>query len=185
MTLTRNESYYGTPGVLDEIVIPWITDATQQPAAMENGEADVIFPQAQLDLVEQTEGIQGIETFIGFGTFWEHMDFNFENTFLAELEVRQAIGLGVDREDIVARLVDPFDDSAEVLNNRIFFPGATPTSRTARRSTGPATSRRLGRCSRMPASPRAPTGCSSGTGSRSRSGSRGATPTPAGSSRPS
>ncbi len=124
MTLSRNESYYGEPGALDEIVIPWITDATQQPAAMANGEVDVIFPQAQLDLVQQTEGIQGIQTFVGFGTFWEHMDFNFQNTFLGQLEVRQAIAKALDREDVVAQLVDPFDESAEVLNNHIYFPGS-------------------------------------------------------------
>ena len=83
----------------------------------------MIFPQAQLDLVQQVRAIPTATTFIGFGTFWEHMDFNQENPHLADPAVRTAIGLGVDREEIVERLPAQFDPSAQVLNNRMFFPG--------------------------------------------------------------
>ena len=100
----------------------WITEGTQQAPALQNGEVDVIFPQAQLDLVEQVRAIPTATTFIGFGTFWEHLDPNQDNVHLAELPVRQAIALAMDRDEIVERLPAQFDPSAEVLNNRIFFP---------------------------------------------------------------
>jgi len=103
MTLTKNPKYYGKAGLLDKIVVPFITDATQEPAALANKEADVIFPQAQIDLVQQVEKVIGVKSTVGFGTFWEHLDFNMSNKHLAELKVRQAF--------------------AKALN-RIYFPGS-------------------------------------------------------------
>jgi peptide/nickel transport system substrate-binding protein len=123
MTLEKNEKYWGKPAFLDKIIIPFITDATQQPAALENKEADVAFPQAQIDLVQQVKAIQGITSEIGFGTFWEHLDFNFENQHLGVKEVRQAVGKAIDRQEIVKRLPGQFSDEAKVLDNRIFKPG--------------------------------------------------------------
>jgi peptide/nickel transport system substrate-binding protein len=123
LTLVRNDSYWGEPGVLDTIDLPYITDGSQQPAALENGEIDAGFPQAQIDLVRQVQGIDGVNAEIGFGTFFEHLDFNARNPFLAELPVRQAIALGIDRQAIVTALPGQFDESAEVLNNRVYFPG--------------------------------------------------------------
>jgi peptide/nickel transport system substrate-binding protein len=122
-TLARNEEYWGEdPAVVDTLIIRWITDGTQQVPALENGEVDVIFPQAQLDLVEQVRAIPTATTFIGFGTFWEHLDLNQQNAHLADRSVRSAVALAVDRDQIVERLPAQFDASAAVLNNRIFFP---------------------------------------------------------------
>jgi peptide/nickel transport system substrate-binding protein len=123
MTLVRNDKYWGTKGLLDKIVVPFITDATQQPAALENKEADVAFPQAQLDLVQQVQKIPGIKNTVGFGTFWEHLDLNMSNKHLASLAVRQAFGKALDRAEIVKRLPGQFSDKAQVLDNRIYFPG--------------------------------------------------------------
>jgi peptide/nickel transport system substrate-binding protein len=127
MTLVRNEKFYGDEeheGFADRIVIPFITDATQQPGAMSNGEIDVMFPQAQLDLVQQVQQITGVESEVGFGTFWEHLDFNFNNEFLKDKAVREAIALGLNRKDIVTRLPGAFSSEAKVLDNRIYFPGS-------------------------------------------------------------
>ncbi len=123
LTLGRNPEYWGEPMALDEIIIRWITDPTQEPAALENQEVDVIFPQAQIDLVQQTEGIAGVTYEIDFGTFFEHMDFNFRNVHIAKKEVRQAIGKALDRAEIVERLPAQFDPSAEVMNHHFYYPG--------------------------------------------------------------
>lgn len=122
MTLEKNEKYWGEPAFLDKIVIPFITDAAQQPAAMENNEADIGFPQVQIDLLQQVQALPDFVADVGFGTFWEHLDFNLENQHLAVKEVRQAIGKAIDREEIVTRLAKPFSEDAEVLNNRIYKP---------------------------------------------------------------
>ncbi|QGG95452.1 ABC transporter family substrate-binding protein [Actinomarinicola tropica] len=123
VVLVRNEDYFGEPAATERLVFPFITDAAQQPQALANGEINGGFPQAQLDLLQQVEGIDNAEFEIGFGTFWEHLDFNLENPILAELEVRQAIALGLDRAGIVERIPGQFSDEVEVLNNRVFFPG--------------------------------------------------------------
>ncbi len=123
-TLERNPDYWGDdPATVDTLLIRWIIEGNQQPPALQNGEVDVMFPQAQLDLVAQTRAISTATTFIGFGTFWEHLDLNQNNPHLATLEVRRAVALAVDREEIVQRLPAQFDPSAQVLNNHIYFPG--------------------------------------------------------------
>jgi peptide/nickel transport system substrate-binding protein len=123
MTLVRNEEYWGEPSVLDEVVIRWITDPSTEPAALENAEVDVIFPQAQIDLVQQVEGVPGIEHLVDFGTFFEHVDMNVGNVHLAKVEVRQAIGKAMDRQEIVDRLPAQLSPDAEVMNHHMFYPG--------------------------------------------------------------
>jgi len=123
MTLERNPKYWGKPPLLDKIIWPFITDATQQPSAVRNQEADVAFPQAQLDLLKQFQQLPGVTSTVGFGTFWEHLDFNQTNADLANVNVRKAIAKAIDRSLIVKALPGKFDASAQVLNNRIYFPG--------------------------------------------------------------
>ena len=123
LTLARNESYWGDPAVLDEIVIRWITDATQQPAALQNGEVDVISPQAQIDLIEQTQALDGVEVVVGSGTFYEHVDFNVVNPHLARTEVRRAIGLALDRRQIIDRVLGDAGAEVQVMDHHFFYPG--------------------------------------------------------------
>jgi len=122
-TLVRNDKYWGEPGKLEQIVVPFIADS-QTPDALANGEADVIAPQAQLDLVQKIRGEPNVNATVGFGTFWEHIDFNQQNPILADVNVRKAIAKAIDRNDIVTKVVKPFDDKAQVLNNRMYFPGS-------------------------------------------------------------
>jgi len=124
LILKRNEAFYGTPGILDEIVFLLVPDATQQPAALENGDVQVISPQPNADLVAQLEGIAGVTTSLEQGLTFEHYDFNQANKHLAKLEVRQALALCIDREEIVATLVAPINPDATVLNNHIYVPSA-------------------------------------------------------------
>lgn len=123
MTIVRNEEYWGEPSVLDEVVIRWITDPSTEPAALENQEVDVIFPQAQIDLVQQVEGVPGLEHLVDFGTFFEHVDFNTLNVHLAKIPIRQAIGEAMDRQEIVARLPGQLNPDAQVMNHHMFYPG--------------------------------------------------------------
>src|SRR5690606_20180513 len=74
-------------------------------------------------LLQQVQGISNAEYEVGFGTFWEHIDFNLETPALSDLAVRQAIAFGLDRAEIVSRIPGQFSDDVEVLNNRVFFPG--------------------------------------------------------------
>ncbi len=124
LILKRNEAFWGTPANLDEIVFLQVPDATQQPAALENGDVQVISPQPNADLVAQLEGIAGITTSIEQGVTFEHYDFNQANVHLADPNVRKAFALCLDREEIVSTLVAPINPDATVLNNRIYIPSS-------------------------------------------------------------
>ena len=124
LILKRNDAFYGTPGTLDEIVFLQVPDATAQPAALENGDVQVISPQPNADLVAQLADIAGVTTSVEQGLTFEHYDFNQANPHLAKLEVRQALALCIDREEIVTTLVTPINPDATVLNNHIYVPSA-------------------------------------------------------------
>lgn len=124
VTLVPNESYWGPAPLLDELVVRFGIDAPNVPAALENGEIDLAYPQPQIDLVQQVEALAPeIDSQINFGLSFEHIDFNFLNPHLGKLEVRQAIAFGLDREDLVARTVQQFDERGSVLNNRLWLTG--------------------------------------------------------------
>jgi peptide/nickel transport system substrate-binding protein len=122
--LVANPKYKGPKPYLDKITIKWITDASQEPQALQNGEVDVAYPQAQLDLVDQVKKIPNAKSILAFGTFWEHLDLNSRNKFLKDPQVRKAIVMAMDRPALVQAIIKPFSSSAEQLNNRIYFPGS-------------------------------------------------------------
>jgi peptide/nickel transport system substrate-binding protein len=66
---------------LDRVIFRVITDATQEPIALQNNEVQVIYPQPQVDLVTQVAQIPGSRR-PGLGLQWEHFDFNLINPFL-------------------------------------------------------------------------------------------------------
>ncbi len=124
LTLVRNENFYGTPANADEIVFLQVPDATAQPAALANQEVQVISPQPNPDLIAQLRAIAGVNVILDQGVTFEHFDFNQANPILAELAVRQAFALCIDRQELVDTLVKPLNPDAEVLNNRIYVPGS-------------------------------------------------------------
>jgi peptide/nickel transport system substrate-binding protein len=121
VVLVPNPEFWGEAPNVDEIVIRFDVDNAGVPAALENGEIDMAYPQPQLDLLEQVRDIEGIQTDVNFGLGFEHIDFNLRNPHLAKFEVREAIALALDREDLVARTIGQFSDEASVLNNRIWL----------------------------------------------------------------
>ncbi len=120
LTLVANPTWFGEGPHIDEVTFRFISDVGNLPLALENGEVDVIYPQPQVDLVQQINGISGVESSITFGPTWEHITFN---TATVPLETRQAIALALDRELIVTALMRPFSESAQPLGNRIYMNG--------------------------------------------------------------
>jgi peptide/nickel transport system substrate-binding protein len=123
LTLTRNDKYWGPKAHLDSVVFRFLPESTTQPAALQNGEVDLIYPQPQLDQVTQVKGLPDVKSEINFGLSFEHLDFNFKNSFLADINVRKAIALGVNVQAIVDSGVKQFSSKASVLGNRIWLTG--------------------------------------------------------------
>lgn len=121
LTLERNDSFWGKKASLDKIIVRFLPDSGSQVDALRNREVNMIYPQPQLDQVRDVAEISGVSSEINFGPTFEHLTFNLDNPLLAIPEVRQAIGKGVDRAEIVNKLMKPFSQKASQLDNRILM----------------------------------------------------------------
>jgi peptide/nickel transport system substrate-binding protein len=121
LTLVRNDKYWGPKAHLDSIVFRFLPESTTQPAALQNNEVDLIYPQPQLDQVQQVKALPDVTSQINFGPTFEHFDFNFKNKHLGDLKVRQAIAKGINVDELVNRTVKQFSDQAAPLGNRIYM----------------------------------------------------------------
>jgi peptide/nickel transport system substrate-binding protein len=123
LTLERNPRYWGLRAHLDRIVFRFLTDPGAQADALRNGEVDVIYPRPQVDLVRTVQRLPGVGSQLRFGLSFEHLTFNLHHPVLADLAVRQAIALAIDRHQLLKRTVGQFGGEAQVLGNRIWLPG--------------------------------------------------------------
>jgi glutathione transport system substrate-binding protein len=123
LTLRRNDRYYGPKAHLDSIVFRFLPESTTQPAALQNNEVDLIYPQPQLDLVQQVKALPDVTSELNIGLSFEHLDFNFKNEHLAQANVRKSIATGLNVQELVNRTVKQFTDEAQPLGNRIWLPG--------------------------------------------------------------
>jgi peptide/nickel transport system substrate-binding protein len=122
VTLVPNPRWYGSPSKLDRLIYRIITDARLGPTALQNREVQVIYPQPQVDLVEQVRRVPGVSSFVGFGLTWEHFDFNLANRYLANPALRAAIFTAVDRQAIIDKTVGQFTTGIKPMNNHNFVP---------------------------------------------------------------
>ena len=119
LTLVPNPKWYGDPPKLSSIVFRYITDSTQEPQALQNGEVGLIYPQPQLDEVQQIAKLPNIKSELNFG-------LSFTNPFLADQKIRQAIVTAINRPAILARTVKQFSDKATPLGNSIWLSNQKP-----------------------------------------------------------
>jgi glutathione transport system substrate-binding protein len=123
VTLKPNPKWYGAKGpYLDTLIFRSITDATQEPPALQNKEIDAMYPQPEVDLIKTLDGMQGVVYQEDLGLVYEHFDFNLQNKALTK-EVRQALFTAVDRNQILQATVLQVDQDVKPLNNRMFVPG--------------------------------------------------------------
>ncbi len=127
VVLTKNPKYWGTPGNADTILFSQIASDDSMPAALQNGEVNVINP-ATVDssIVSALTGKPGISTNISPGLEFEHFDFNEANYYLGKLAVRQALAYGTDRPAIIAKTVGTIDPNIKPLGNHMFMPNQKP-----------------------------------------------------------
>lgn len=123
VVLTPNPEWWGDGPNLEQLIIQNIgNDPTTGVQGIENGELGVIYPQPQLDLVDQIDALApNVESAINFGLLFEHLDFNTQDPHLADVNVRRAFAMALDRQEIVDQTVGQFSSDAEVLNNRIWL----------------------------------------------------------------
>lgn len=106
VTLTPNPNWYGPKPKLSKVVFRFLADTSAEFQAFKNGEVLAIYPQPQLDAVDQiAKGIEGADSTYTADTgnieaLWMNMSkFPFDS-----LAVRQAFAYSLDRDAIVNRL---------------------------------------------------------------------------------
>lgn len=138
VTLTARKDYsWGPSPKIQTITVKTIPDPLAAVQALENGEVDVISPQATADILTALNGIanKGIVTNPTSDATYEHIDLTFNNggpfdpasyggdAAKAKL-VRQAFLKTIPRNDIVTKLIQPINPNAKVDNSQTILPGA-------------------------------------------------------------
>ncbi|NIH78682.1 ABC transporter family substrate-binding protein [Amycolatopsis viridis] len=123
LTMVPNPSWWGAKPHLSRVIFRIITDASQEPTALQNHEVQVIYPQPQVDLVNQVRNIPGVSSYIGLGLTWEHIDFNLKNPALANKALRQALFTAVDVQATINKTVGQFTNKVKPLGSHNFVPG--------------------------------------------------------------
>jgi peptide/nickel transport system substrate-binding protein len=120
LTLVRNEEFFGDLANLDRIVFRFLPDSNTQVQQLRGNEIDIFDPQPQIDLVQQVQGIDGIELQTDSGPVWEHIDFQHTRPPLDQQYVRQALSMAIDREAIIEQIIAPINPDAEPLNSIVY-----------------------------------------------------------------
>lgn len=124
VTETPNKNWKGAiKPSLDKLVFRIITDQTQEVPALQNNEVQAIYPQPNSDLVTQANGINGVQSYLGKGLTWEHLDFNEANPVLKDVKLRTAIFTAIDRKDIIRKTVGAFVPGISPMGNHMYVPG--------------------------------------------------------------
>jgi peptide/nickel transport system substrate-binding protein len=120
--LTPNPQWWGEKPKLGQLVIQGIgNDPTTAVKGLQTKELGVIYPQPQLDLVDQIEALKpNVTSEITFGLSFEHLDFNTQDKHLADPNVRKAFAMALDRQQIVDQTVAQFSSDAQVMDNRLY-----------------------------------------------------------------
>ncbi|MDZ5076210.1 ABC transporter substrate-binding protein [Nesterenkonia sp. HG001] len=120
ITLSANPDYWGTPAGTERLVFRFVDDGAHVQA-LENGDLNVVRPQATVDTRGQLERLEG--QFVmheGEAATWEHLDYNFADSsvFSDSPDLREAFAMCVPRQQIVDNLIVPVNPDATVLNAR-------------------------------------------------------------------
>ncbi|MGM0780697.1 MAG: ABC transporter family substrate-binding protein [Actinomycetota bacterium] len=124
ITLEANPEYWGTPVATKELVLRF-ADPKTHVQALQNGDLDVIEPQATVDTLQQLEGLgDSVNVQTGDQLTWEHVDYNRGegSVFADSPELREAFALCLPRQQIVDNLIKPIYADAQVMNLREVFP---------------------------------------------------------------
>ena len=122
VTMKANDKYTGgLKPKLDEITMRTIADPSAMVQALQNGEVDIISPQANADTLASLEGLDGVQVHKGNQLAYDHIDLNFSGVF-ADQKVREAFLKTIPRQAILDAIITPLDPESKVLDSQLFVP---------------------------------------------------------------
>lgn len=101
--LVRNDEYWGEKAHLDKVIFRPIPDAAARVTALETGEVDVIAVPPP-DSVERLKS-KGFNIVQGTPPHVWYLSFNFNNPYMKDKRVRQAIIMAIDRKGMAKDLL--------------------------------------------------------------------------------
>jgi peptide/nickel transport system substrate-binding protein len=126
VTLTANPEYTGAlqPKV-EEITVRFITDPLAAVQALQNGEVQLISPQATADVASALDALD-VTVIGGYEGTYEHIDLQFDQSKSGNFNnplIREAFMKVIPRQEIVDKLIVPLQEDATVRSSQVFFPG--------------------------------------------------------------
>ncbi|MDJ0334477.1 ABC transporter family substrate-binding protein [Salinibacterium sp. G-O1] len=127
ITLTANENYVGDhkPEVA-EVTVRFITDPLAAVQALQNGEVQVISPQATADVADALAALD-VTVVGGYEGTYEHIDLQFDQSKSGHFNnplIREAFMKIIPRQEIVDKLIVPIQPDATTRDSQVFLPGA-------------------------------------------------------------
>jgi peptide/nickel transport system substrate-binding protein len=144
VTMKKNPRYNSGPafkGDIDTVVFRYITDGTAASQALSNGELDVYQGQVTADALAALKKIPSVKVVASSSATYEHFDTRlgknsndpkqpeYEGPFAAKFgakskALRQAFLMCVPRQEIVDKLIKPFEPEAALLGSTFTLPGS-------------------------------------------------------------
>ncbi|WP_166665555.1 ABC transporter family substrate-binding protein [Kribbella caucasensis] len=129
ITLVPNPQWKLQPKpTVDRIVFRFLPESSTIPDALRNQEINIVEAQAQLDLMQDLQHVDGLKLEISTGPRFEHLVLNHKDPVVGDPAVRKAIAHALDRDAIVKALVAPFQPEAKRLDNMVLTNAQAPGS---------------------------------------------------------
>lgn len=101
VTLAKNTAYWGTPPRYDQVTFRYFSDANAMNAAMLSGDLDIISNLQAPDSLSQFSDTSRFNTSVGSTNGEVVLALNHKNKALADLRVRQALTMAIDRKALL------------------------------------------------------------------------------------
>ena len=121
ISLVRNEKWWGKPAKLGRIVFR-VINPDAQIDALANNEIDFIDVGPDVNKLRRAETLAGIAIRKAGGFNFRHLTMNGQSEVLTDVNVRRALALAIDRDQIARTLLGPLGVPAVPLNNHLFMP---------------------------------------------------------------
>ena len=151
VTLERNTSWWaefdplagGLPGDVREVTLVFVSEPAEMVDGLRNGEVDVIAVRPDPEIVTALGELEGVDTSVAPGPFWEHITFHHDDPVLSRPWAREAISLAIDREAVLDETVRLVEPSADLLANTVWMIGTPQYERHFDDGHDPAAAERL------------------------------------------
>ena len=105
VVLERNDNYFRTPAKITRVRFRVVPEAIVRALELRKGTADLELTSLSPDMIPVLEKQPGIEVTEQPGSNFDYIIFNFDDPVLAKREVREALALATNRDEIIRYLL--------------------------------------------------------------------------------